>query len=178
MATKIKKVVKYQTYEEVDEAMSTIAALILSADKKEIKMNQEMLEIKKKFEPDIIDMRSKAEIFEKDIKDFCLVNKSDFAGKRSKTLTYGKLGFRTCGASLKALSKAWNWPRIEEKIKELFSTKYVIVKTKLNKPKIVQDANSGVLTEEQLLAAGCKVVKGEVFFVEIDFDQVKLEDAK
>lgn len=178
MSAKIKKVVNYKTYQEVDEALSTMAALMLSADKKEIKMNQEILEIKKKYEVDITELRAKADVYENDIKEFCLLNKTDFKTNRSKELTFGKVGFRTCGAALKALSKAWNWARIEEKIKELFSNKYVVVKTKLNKPKILQDANAGILTEAQLQAAGCKIEKGEVFFIEIDFSQIKLEDAK
>lgn len=178
MPIKNKKTLKYQSYKEIDDAIAEMAAIVLTADKKEIKMNEEILAAKKKYESDIQALRDKAEQNEKDIKEFCLFNKEAFKEKRSMSLTFGKIGFRSCNAALKTISKAWTWDRAKEKFEKLFGTRYVNTKTTLNKEKILQDANNSVLTEAQLLAAGCKTVKGESFFIEIDYSKVKLESAQ
>jgi len=168
------------TFKEVDETIACIAVMRLMADNKENQMNQQILKIKTNFETNIIELRDKADKLEKDVKAFCISRKKEFATNRSKEMTYGRIGFRLGKGALKLLnSRTFTWDRVKEKAESLFGLKYIRkVETLLDKAKIIQDADNGGLTPEQIQALGCKVEKSDNFFLDIDYTKVKMETEK
>jgi phage host-nuclease inhibitor protein Gam len=167
-----------KTFDDVNAVLLNIAALQLHADKKETEMNKKILDIKKLHEPDIKELKDKIVHYEDQLSEFCKANKKEFASSRSRELTYGRIGFRHGKSALKLISKKFTWEYVKEKFQTLFNTKYINVETTLNKTKILADADREILTADQLLAAGCKVVKGESSYYEINWDEIKLVDAK
>ena len=168
-----------KNFDDVNAVLLNIAALSLTADKKEAEMNTKILNIKKLHEPEIKQLKDKIIHYEYQLAEFCKSNKKEFVFSRSKELTYGRIGFRYGKSALKLVNtKKFTWEYAKEKFQTLFNTKYINVETTLNKTKILDDANKEILSAEQLLAAGCKVVKGESSFYEIKWDEIKLVDAK
>ena len=168
-----------KNFDDVNAVLLNIASLQLTADKKEVEMNTKILNIKKLHEPDIKELKDKIVHYEGQLAEFCKSNKKEFISSRSKELTYGRIGFRYGKLALKLVNtKKYTWEYAKEKFQTLFATKYIDVETTLNKIKILADANKEILTAEQLLSAGCKVVKGESSFYEIKWDEIKLVDAK
>jgi len=170
----------FSSFKEVDDTIAAIAVMRLMADNKENKMNHIILDTKTKFEPDIIQLREKADKLEKDVKEYCIAKKKEFAVNRSKAMTYGRIGFRLGKGALKIRdTKAFTWDRIKEKTEVLFGLKYIRkVETSLDKAKIIQDAENGALTPEQVAAIGCRIVKADNFFLDIDYTKVKMETEK
>jgi len=176
MEVNTKKNPPYNSYEEINEALKKMAVLLLTADRIETKMNEEIIKIKEKYKADIVGCKQNIADLEKGITTYCLIHKNDFSKKRSRALTFGRLGFRTGGAALKTISKLWTWDRVKEKAEEIFGSKYVVVKTTLDKKKILTDYNSKRLNDEQLEVIGCRSKKEEQFFIEIFSEKIKLED--
>jgi len=162
------------SFKEVNDTLGLIAVLQLEAEKRENEMNKKLLDIKQKAEPEIKVLQDKIAEYESKLEAFCKSNKKEFAVFRSKDLTYGRIGFRTGKWALKFISKKFNLESAKQKLMDLFGTKYVDIETKLNKNKILNSIEKGLLTDEKLALAGMKRVKGETSFYEIDWDQIKL----
>ncbi|MBX3008647.1 MAG: host-nuclease inhibitor Gam family protein [Melioribacteraceae bacterium] len=162
--------------EDVNDVLLNIAVLTNLAQTKENKLQKKIIEITKIHEPDIKELKEKILHYENQIHEFCKRNKKEFASTRSKKLTYGTIGFRFGKSSLKLVNtKKFTWEYAKEKFSNLFATKYITIETSLNKQKILSDADKGLLTADQLEAAGCKVSKSEKSYYEINWTEIKIE---
>lgn len=168
-----------ESFDDVNAVLLNIAALQLLADKKENEMNTKILDIKKLHEPAIKELKDKIVNYEDQLAEFCKANKKEFTASRSRELTYGRIGFRHGKSALKLINaKKFTWEYVKEKFQTLFNTKYINVETTLNKTKILSDFDKDILTADELLTTGCKVVKSESSYYEINWDEIKLVDAK
>ena len=165
-----------KSFAEVDQALFDIAAMQLTADKLENDMNERILQIKNESEQGITNAKERIKVIEKQLNEFCKKNKTEFLSPRSKTLVYGKIGFRTGQETIKPISKKYNGEYITQKFFDLFGAKYVVTKLTLNKEKVISDAKRGLLSDEQLETVGVKKVQGESSFYEIFFDKIRLVD--
>ncbi len=164
------------TYDEVNETLQIIAVMQLTADSKENELQNKIIELKKQYEPDIKELRNKISEQEERLADFCKSHKKDFTDQRSYELTFGRIGYRFGKSALKLINKKFNWEWAKEKFQDLFNLKYINVETTLNKTKIIADAEKKLLSDEQLEAAGVKIVKGETPYYEIKWDEIKVEN--
>jgi len=165
--------------EEVNDTLAKIAALQTQVEEKEAKMNSLILKVKNRYEPVINDLQKLIETFEGEIAQFGKSNKKLFKEQRSIKLTYGRIGYRLGKISLKIIDKKnWTWDRVREKVQDIFTTKYVEVKTKLQKNKIIDDIKAAKLSDENLAACGIAVNRSESFFYEINWDEIKIENLK
>jgi hypothetical protein len=115
--------------------------------------------------------------FKSQLEEFGKSNKKLFIDQRSRSLTYGRIGFRAGKNALKLINpKKWSWDRVKEKLQDLFGIKYISVKITINKTKILTDFEKKLLTSEKLETAGVKVIRGDNFFYEIDKEKIKLEE--
>jgi phage host-nuclease inhibitor protein Gam len=168
-----------KTLEEVNETLFKIAALELTIEKDENDLNVIILDLKRRYETPILEMRQKVEDFKSQLEEFGKTNKKQFADQRSRSLTYGRIGFRAGKNALKLINpKTWSWDRVKEKLQELFNVKYVSIKITINKTKILTDFEKKLITPEKLEAAGIKISRSERFFYEIDKEKIKLEEIK
>lgn len=161
------------TLEDVNATLLNIALMQLTVEKKENAMNQAIISIKQKAEPEINDLKTKIIAYEEQVNEFLNSNKKMFKEKRSAVLTYGTIGFRTGKFALEYISKKFSLEFAKQKLADLFGTKYLIVDTKIDKSKILADMKKGVLTDEKLAATGFKRVRGESSFYEINFDEIR-----
>ncbi len=165
-----------KSFDDVDETLYHIAELTLDINDTENEMQKEILAVKNKFEPRIDKFSKAVKILEKEVDEFLKKNKKQFDTKRSRELNYGRVGFRTGKNALRLLSKKFNWEFAKEKFLNLFSSKYIETEIKLNKTKILADADKGILTAEQLAAAGCKITRNESSFYELNLEKIKKEE--
>jgi len=168
---------KLITFDQVDDTLFKLAHCKIARENKENDMNKKILNIKKDYEPGINEMDDMIAEYEELIEDFLNRNKKEFTLARSKKLTYGIIGFRTGKSALK-LIKGFNWEIVKGKFSDLFKTKYINVKTTFNKSKVIADAEKGIIAEAVLYLAGCKLVKGETAFYEINLESIEKEKEK
>jgi len=162
--------------EDVNNILAKIAALQSHAEEREAKMNSLILKVKNRYEPEINNTKKIIEELESELAYFGRSNRKLFKDQRSIKLTYGKIGFRLGNISLALVDKKnWTWDRVKEKFQDLFSTKYVTIKTQLQKNKIIDDVKAEKLNDEQLAACGISIKRGEAFFYEINWDEIRLE---
>ncbi len=165
-----------KTLEDVNGILKDIAVLTITAENKENAMNKKIIDIKNQYEADVIAIRNKIQEYEANIAMYLKTNKKDFSNVRSKTLTFGRIGFRSGKNRLVPLNKKFNLEYIKSKFQDLFANKYVVVKLKFNKSKAIADAEKGLITPEQLAAAGAKLTKSDSTFYEIFRDQIQVEN--
>lgn len=166
-----------ESLDDVNDVLAKIAALQTQVEKKEAAMNAFLLKIKNRYEPEIADLKKLIEASESDIARFGKSNKKLFKEQRSIKLTYGRVGYRLGNISLSIIDKKnWTWDRVKEKFQDMFTTKYVSIKTQLQKNKIIDDIKSDKLNEEQLEACGVTAKRSESFFYEINWDEIKVEN--
>jgi phage host-nuclease inhibitor protein Gam len=163
------------TLDDVNATILNIAVLQLNADKKENAMNEMLIDIKKKNEPDIKLYRDKIAVLESQLKEFAKKNKKLFKDKRSMDLTYGRVGYRSGKKALKLLdSKKFTWEYFKEKLESLYGVKYVKVTTKLKKTEIINAVESGSISQETITdVLKAKVSSTEQFFYKIDWDKIR-----
>jgi phage host-nuclease inhibitor protein Gam len=167
-----------KSFDDADGILLNIAMLQVNAEQKENEMNGIILDMKKQFEPGIKELKEKIEFYEEQLDQFCKSNKKEFSAARSRDLTYGKIGLRTGKPSLKLAGSKITWDAVKDKFKTLHRKSYLNTETSINKIKVLADVEKGVLTEKQLLETGCKVVKTESSFYQINWDQIKIESIK
>jgi phage host-nuclease inhibitor protein Gam len=166
-----------KTFDEVNDTLFKIAALELTIEKDENEFNEIILDLKKRYETPILEMKNKVLDFKSQLEEFGKSNKKLFIDQRSRSLTYGRIGFRAGKNALKLINpKKWSWDRVKEKLQDLFGIKYISVKITINKTKILTDFEKKLLTSEKLETAGVKVIRGDNFFYEIDKEKIKLEE--
>ncbi|EKK8846479.1 host-nuclease inhibitor Gam family protein, partial [Campylobacter jejuni] len=103
------------------------------------------------------------------ITTFCENNKHEFAEKRSKEFTFGKIGYR--------LSKSVSLPRVKEKLENLIKAfksynlnECIIYKEELNKDAIVE------LDDTTLVKLGLKRVIKDNFRIEPKIESLEIQN--
>lgn len=163
--------------EDVNAVLLNIAALTLSVNKKETKMNELILDLKKDFEPDIKQLKEKIVLYEEQLQLFGKKNKKLFNIKRSADVTYGRVGFRAGKKALRLIKpKDFSWEYVREKLQDLFGAKFIKVKSSIKKTEVLNAFDKGTINEETLDSIGVKVTQGEEFFYKINWDTIKIEN--
>jgi phage host-nuclease inhibitor protein Gam len=164
-------------YNAVNKHLHDIGVNEAMIAKKEAQMNEQMQKLKERFNEETKDARAKIKVMSEEIEIFCIQNKADFEKKRTRTLTHGVIGFRTATPKVALLNRKYNWKTVLELVKKVFVGKYVRSKEEVDKEKLLSDVSQNILTDEQLAAVGMKVDQDEKFMYEIDWEEIKIEDA-
>ncbi len=165
------------SFEEADLKLLELGKHESFIAKKEAEMNAKIQKIKEKFDQETEHARAAKLAIEKDLQTFCLLNKKEFADKRSRKLMHGVIGFRTGTPKVLLLNRKYNWKTVLELLKKVFPGKYVRTKEEPNKDAILADVAQQKLDDQQLAAVGLKVDQDEKFFVEIDWENLNEEAA-
>ncbi|MCF8261585.1 MAG: host-nuclease inhibitor Gam family protein [Melioribacteraceae bacterium] len=149
---------EYSTFEEVDQALKTIAENDSTIEKQTAMMNKKIIAAKETHEPKITELQQSNKVLENQIHKFLKKKKSLFQSVRSKTLTYGVVGFRKSPKHLSKTPKV-TWDTIADKFFDLFGSKYVVLKKKLDKDSVINALKKSELTIEEIERTGAKVVQ-------------------
>ncbi|MDD3236835.1 MAG: host-nuclease inhibitor Gam family protein [Candidatus Gastranaerophilales bacterium] len=153
-----KKQSSYKSWDDVNEALKTLAQLKIKKNKIENRQNFMLLKVKeiceKKAGSLVVDIKN----IEKEIELYAEENKDEFAKKRSKKLTFGTISFRltkkiTC-KSIDAAIKA---------LKALSLDHFIRVKEELDKEALI-DVDESLLTK-----AGIGIKREDKVSIEPDF---------
>lgn len=128
-----KKESKYQTWEEVNEAMKRLAELNIEKKSLETEQNRQIDEIKKATSLKADEVIKEIKSVEKDIIRFAEQNRAEFTRKRTKVLTFGKISFRYT----KSIGCA-NIPTAIKALKSFAMEKYLRIKEELNKEALIE----------------------------------------
>ena len=100
-----------KSWEDANEALRQIAEATIALADIEGEMNKQILGAKKAAEEQSKPFKDRVAKLERELKDFVTENRSDMGKTKSKTLTFGEVGFR--------LSTALSLPRAKEKLEEI-----------------------------------------------------------
>ena len=98
-------------FSDVDNALKRICELEVALAEINGEITLKCNEIKDAFKPAVEKLDSEKKYVEQQISAFCEENKAEFAEKRSREFTFGKIGYM--------LSKSVSLPRIKEKVEKL-----------------------------------------------------------
>lgn len=160
------------SFDQLDQKILELASCEGVIKEEEARMNQQMQELRDRFETKTAEARAKKEYLEKQITSFCLLNKSDFEKSRSKELVHGIVGFRFNPPKVVLLNRKYNINTAVELLKRLFKDLYIRKKEEINKEAILADYADKKLTDESLAGAGLKVDQAEEFFYDIKWDSL------
>lgn len=160
------------SFEQLDQKLLELASCESVIKEEEAKMNQQMQELRDRFETKTAEARAKKEYLEKQISTFCVQQKHEFEKTRSKDLVHGTVGFRYNPPKVVLLNRKYNINTAIELLKRLFADLYVRRKEEINKEAILADYAGKKVNDEQLAGAGLKVDQGEEFFYDIKWDSL------
>lgn len=89
-----KKVSRFENWDEVATSLKNIGQCRMRIKKAENALNASIAEMKESYEEQIKEDLETAEDLEEQVKLFTNAHKADFADKKTKEFTYGKVGFR------------------------------------------------------------------------------------
>jgi phage host-nuclease inhibitor protein Gam len=164
-------------YQAADKHLHEIGINESLIAKKEAQMNEQIQNLKERFNEETKDARAKVLTLSKEVETFCMLNKKDFDKKRTRTLTHGIIGFRTATPKVALLNRKYNWKTVLELVKKVFDGKYVRTKEEVNKDELLSAVSQSILSDEQLAAIGMKVDQDEKFMYEIDWEKLDVERA-
>ncbi|MBU1096872.1 MAG: host-nuclease inhibitor Gam family protein [Bacteroidetes bacterium] len=168
---------KINTFDDVNRVLFEIAQQESFIAKKEADMNNKIQKIKDKFDEETKEARASKELLEKELSAFCLLNKSEFQKNRTKTLLFGKVGFRTTPPKVTQLNRKYTVATTIELLKKIFTGKFLRTKEEMDKEALLAAYACGELTDDKLAAVGLKVDQEDQFGYDIDWEKIDTEAA-
>lgn len=155
-----------QNWDDVDKALRLIGEREIALANLEGEMTLKINAIKEDAKTAAEPITAEKKELEKAVEGFCAANKAEFATKRSKELTFGKIGYR--------LVKSVSIPRVKAKIEGIlkalksYGLADCIVSTEtIDKDKIVE------LRDEDLVKLGLSRTVKDSFRIETNLEKIK-----
>jgi phage host-nuclease inhibitor protein Gam len=162
-----------QSFDDVNDHLKQIAEHETFLTQQEAYMNEEMNDVRAKYEEKTKAAKMQKLALEQEIEGFCKVNKSKFDSVRSKILTFGKVFFRTATPKVSQLNKKYSVDTSIELVKKLLPAKFLRVKTELNKEEFLTALAAKEIDDQQLAAVGLRVDQSDNFGYEINWEAIK-----
>lgn len=145
----------------VDSSLKAIAVIESKRLQLEGDLNEQVLKVQQKYQPDIDKLNAERIGLERDIQLYCEENKSEFREQRSRALNYGTVGFRLGSGALKTL-KGITWEAAKSLVKQSkkFRDKFLRTKEELDKNAIL----SSGLKKEDLAKLGVYIHQDDAFY--------------
>ena len=162
------------SFDDVDVRLQQIANHETFLAQEEANMNEEINEIRAKYDERTKSARADKNMLEQEVEGYCLANKSAFDSQRSKTLTFGKVLFRTAPPKVNQLNKKYTVATTLELIKKLYSKLgFIRYKEEIDKESILASYAAKQITDEKLAAVGLRIDQEEKFGYEINWENIK-----
>ena len=162
-------------WQQVDEALKTIADFQAAVAIAEGAMNAKIAAIKAEAEPEILTKKQRIARCEKDIQEFTEVHIGELEqqeGRRSKALTWGIVSMRRSTA-LQTL-KGITWSMVVAALKKAKAGKFLRIKEDVNKDAVKAAVGTGDIPPAKLKTFGMQLVDRDTF----GYDLVEARIAK
>lgn len=156
-----------ENWEEVDRTLKELAEI----EREEDIINLAMIEKIEGAKDEAADETAPLELRHKQLssalEQFATHHKEEFEkAPRSRTLTFGKIGFRRSTGMFATVAK-WSWKQVLEKLQELGKRKYIRIKEEVNKEALETDYRAQKITDSALEVMGLKWTVKDEFFYEL-----------
>ena len=158
-----------KTWEDANDALRQIAEAQLALADIEGEMNKQILGAKKAAEEQSKPYKDRVAKLERELKDFVTEHRADMGKTKSKTLTFGEVGFRQ--------STSVSLPRAKEKIADII--RFLKARQMMDCIVVKEDVSKEALKkygEDTVNAVGATWKQQDVFGYELNFS--KLEQVK
>lgn len=162
-----------QSFDDVNDRLKQIAEHETFLAQQEAYMNEEMNDVRSKYDENTKAARAAKLALEQEIEGYCKVNKNKFDAVRSKILTFGKVFFRTATPKVSQLNKKYSVDTSIELTKKLLPAQFLRVKTELNKEEFLRALAAKEIDDQQIAAVGLRVDQSESFGYEINWEALK-----
>ncbi len=146
-----------QSWEDADRALMEIARAEIEIAKIEGDMNIEINQIKERADRACAPLRAQIIELGKQLKTFAELNRPDFKSAKTRTLTFGELGFR---ASTSVVIKPALMEKIIDNLRKLGMDDCIKVSETVNKEVLK------TYPEAQIIASGASLKKDDTFWYE------------
>lgn len=153
---------KFQTWEQIDEALKSISKIDQTVKIHEAKMNDDINMIKGRVQNITTPLLEEKELLEKNIKEFTESKVAEFKEKKTKDFTFGQVGFRKSTSIITRNVKA-----IIEALKNNKMADCIIAKESINKEELAK------YDDASLEKIGAKRKVGDVFFYKVDEERIE-----
>jgi len=158
----------FKSWDDVNEALRKIAELQSGVDAAVAAYNEEEASKRKMLDEFCNPRRGQIKDLEDDMSLFAESHREEFGKKKSKELANGSVGFRVGMPQAKTL-RGFTWKSVLQLIKNSrFNSKYMRIREAVDKEQIIQDKQTGEITEDALRKLGMEVVQLETFGYEIN----------
>lgn len=163
-----------KTFPDLNNSLLQIAELQLSVDQANNRLNTSKLKMEEEYQKEVGPLQEEINSIEKEMEKFCKSKKKEFADKKSRSFTFGSVGFRKGKKTLALLnSKIFNWEKVANNFLRTHRRKYVEEILKLFKVRIIADYEQGKLSDDDLAENGVKINQKERFFYELNMEEVR-----
>ncbi len=163
-----KETIKINSREDAEAAMERLAAATHKRDKKLAQMNQELTEVRARFEDDITRHSEDIVAAGKALNKWSDKNPDLFGNLRSLKMTHGIIGYRTNPPAVRTISGI-SMDRAIAFVKERLP-KFIRSTDTIDKEAIL--AARATLSGAELATVGLRIEQGEKFYAEPEKDEV------
>lgn len=151
----------FQTWEQIDDALKSIAKIDQTIKIHEAKLNDDINMLKTKVQNITTPLLKEKALLEKNIKEFTEANVAEFKDKKTKDFTFGQVGFRKSTSIITRNVKA-----IIEALKNNKMIDCIITKESINKDELTK------YDDASLEKVGAKRKVEDVFFYKVDEERI------
>jgi phage host-nuclease inhibitor protein Gam len=164
MAKKTKTATTIKNREELEQVMGEYAAQVLERDRLTVCMEQEIAEIRSRYEQPLSACVQVGDGLFEDLCAWAALNPDAFAERRSLELLHGRIGFRAGLPAVRQLAGV----KADHSVDLLLAAcpDWVRTKWEIDKEQILADISKGDASEEALRPFGLRIERAETFFAE------------
>lgn len=134
---KVKAARELKDWSQVNEALRLIGEKEAAIKAKEASFNEETAKRQKVVDEFCNPLRDEIEMLENGMQNFCVANRADFGGKKSKELANGRVDFRL-GQPKVTKAKGFTWAAVLEVVRtSKWAKQFIRLKEELNKDNIL-----------------------------------------
>ncbi len=156
------RVSKFGSWKEVDDALGRIRENTITIRRAESAMNNQITMVKDAFSEKVEPLRTEIAELEQEIELFTKAHIGEFTDRKTKEMTYGKVGFRKVSEIVTRNVKA-----IIEACKQHGMTDCIKVSEKLDKEALEKYTDSAIET------VGAHRKEAEKYFYDIDMEELE-----
>ena len=154
------------SWEGVDSAIREIGELQIQIDARQGVLTERTNELKAATKAEIAPLEAEKKLLTTLVEGYCHENKAEFAGKRSKELVFGNIGFR--------IVHKMPWPRTPKKLQDIVSGLKNFGLTKCIRREEVPDKEQVAELDNSTLAKlGLKKETRDSFRIEPNFERIQ-----
>lgn len=167
MAKRIENITTLRSFDEVDDALREVGTITVEIHRAEANLNERIEDIRKQFDESTKAIIERKILLEKNLEQFCKLNRDEFEPTKTRELTFGTVSFRLSPPRLAPLH-GFTWAAVLHILKKMKLVEFIRTREDVDRDAI----KAAQLSAAKLAAYGLGERQDENFYYEVNWTKI------